>query len=325
MQTKQYTVILLLALCLSAFSSKAILPGDFGKSRPTDSIMNLRYNAPSYPSTLKALAKMDKAMAAKLDSAITYLKSLPAAWPMTKVYQNRMPYLRYRQFNGYTLMVEQEYMLYTKIDDEYPEKLIKTTKPDEPIKYDMVFKPVIYLYPDKEQKIDVNLGFDGTDLYTWPQIDSKQNWNVTAQPDGMLKDATGEEYPYLFWEGVLNNYTWIDKTEGFIVPAGETETFLRDKLKILGLNSREYTDFITFWGPRLRKNKYNLIRFETAAYDKALPLTISPAPESSQRIMMVYKPLNESIDIKPQTLKPFTRKGYTVIEWGGMQMPEIVN
>ena len=321
MQTKQYTVILLLALCLSAFSSKAFFIPDLGKSRPTDSIMNLRYDAPSYPSTLKALSKMDNAMAAKLDSAIIYLKSLPASWPMTQVYQNRMPYIRYRQFNGYTLMVEQEYMLYNKINSEFPAVIVT---PEEP-RMDVVFKPVIYLYPVKEQKIDVNLGFNGTELYTWPQIDNKQNWSVTAQPDGMLKDNAGEEYPYLFWEGVLNDYTWIDKTEGFMVSADETETFLRDKLKILGLNSREDTDFITFWGPRLRKNKYNLIRFETTAYDKALPLTITPAPESSQRIMMVYKGLDEPFEISEQELKPFTRKGYTVIEWGGMAMPEIVN
>lgn len=321
MQTKQYTVILLLALCLSAFASKAILPLDFGKSRPTDSIMNLRYDALSYPKTLKALAKLDKAMAAKLDSAVTYLKSLPGSWPMAQTYQNRMPYLMYRQFNGYTLMVEQEYMLYNKINSEFPAVIVTHEEP----RMDVVFKPVIYLYPVKEQKIDVNLGFDGIELYTWPQIDNKQNWSVTAQPDGMLKDNAGEEYPYLFWEGVLNDYTWIDKTEGFMVSADETETFLRDKLKVLGLNSREYTDFITFWGPRLRKNKFNLIRFETSAYNKEVPLQVSPAPASIQRVFMVYKALDEPIELPEQKLQPFTRKGYTVIEWGGMVMPEIVN
>jgi hypothetical protein len=186
-------------------------------------------------------------------------------------------------------------------------------------------KPVIYLYPEKEMDINVTLKFESEELYTWPKVDDNLGWNVTAQPNGMLKDASGEEYPYLFWESITTDYKWVDFSEGFVVAADETENFLRDKLKLLGLNSREYTDFITFWGPKLRKNKYNLIRFETDAYNLAMPITIEPAPASIQRVFMVYKSLNSPLILPLQKLEPFTRKGYTVIEWGGMVMPEIVN
>jgi len=227
--------------------------------------------------------------------------------------------LRYWRFDGFALMVEQEYMQYVKINAEYPDKPV-----EQPIQ-NMVFKPVIYLYPEKEQPVNVNLGFIGTDLYTWPKIDAKNNWNVSAQRDGMLKDAADEEYPYLFWEGKMDDYTWIGRNEGFCVPAQNTETFLLEKLKLLGLNARERTDFITYWAPKLRQNSYNMIRFETTAYTKASPLTITPKPESTQRILMVYKALEEPVVVKEQVLIPFARKGFTVIEWGGMAMPEIVN
>jgi hypothetical protein len=40
---------------------------------------------------------------------------------------------------------------------------------------------------------------------------------------------------------------------------------------------------------------------------------------------MVYKGLEEPITVKEQVLKPFTRKGFTLIEWGGAELPEILN
>jgi hypothetical protein len=309
----------LLFVALVLTSSTTITSHERQKPSTLDSLLRLRYNAANHSSVIKAIEKLDKPQSQKLDSAVSFLNALPGCWAMSDVYRNRMNFLTYYQISGFAAVVKQEYELFDKIEGQFPMQL-----QDDPSMY-IVDKPVIYLYPEKEQKISVNLGFDGTELYTWPQIDNKQNWTVTAQPDGMLKDNAGEEYPYLFWEGKMNSYAWVNMNEGFVVEANETETFLRDKLKVLGLNSREYTDFITFWSPRLRKNKFNLIRFETSAYNKEVPLQVSPAPESSQRILMVYKGLEEPISVKEQVLKPFTRKGYTLIEWGGTAMPEIVN
>lgn len=285
-----------------------------------DSLLSLNYNPQNYTGTVAEITKLDKVLGQKIDSAIKYVNSLSSTWAMAPVYQYRMYNLIYRQLVGYVVMVKQEYGVFNKIESEYP----KTTPADPRYQLE-VDKPVIYLYPTKETKINVSLGFKGADLYTWPKIEAKNNWNVTAQPDGMLKDAAGEEYPYLFWEGKMDNFNWVDMNEGFVVPFSETETFFRDKLKFLGLNSREYTDFITFWAPKMQANPYNFIRFETTAYIGEVPLTVTPQPESSQRILMVYKGLEEPITVKEQVLKPFTRKGYTLIEWGGTTMPTIVN
>ena len=46
-------------------------------------------------------------------------------------------------------------------------------------------------------------------------------------------------------------------------------------------------------------------------------LVITPKPDSLLRVFMVYKPLQQKITVPEQELKPFTRKGFTVVEWGG--------
>jgi endoglucanase len=35
---------------------------------------------------------------------------------------------------------------------------------------------------------------------------------------------------------------------------------------------------------------------------------------------MVYVPLEEEVDIEPQQLENFERKGFTVVEWGGSEI-----
>jgi hypothetical protein len=289
-----------------------------------DSLLNLIFNPGTFTSTVRQIAKYDKVQSLKIDSAITYLYTIDYNWAMTGPYRERMKTLQYRQLHSYALLVEQEYMIWQKIQKEYPYRFIPNERKDDNIRVQPL-KPVIYLYPEKEMDISVNLKFDSEELYTWPKVDANLGWSVNAKPDGMLTDAAGNEYPYLFWESETTDYKWVDFSDGFVIKAEDTENFLRDKLKYLGLNSREFTDFITFWAPRLRQNKYNLIRFETAGYNNAMPITVHPAPESMQRIFMVYKALDAPIDLPTQTLQSFSRKGYTVIEWGGMVMPDIIN
>ena len=60
-------------------------------------------------------------------------------------------------------------------------------------------KPVIYLYPEEETEVSVTLGLRRTLTATWPAYED--GWQVTAQPDGTLHEAAGNEYSYLFWEG----------------------------------------------------------------------------------------------------------------------------
>jgi hypothetical protein len=90
-------------------------------------------------------------------------------------------------------------------------------------------------------------------------------------------------------------------------------------LDIIGLTRREANEFIMFWLPQMENNAYNLIHFSTDEYEEIAQLKISPKPESILRIMMVWSPLDQQIEIPQQNLYDLKveRNGFTVVEWGG--------
>lgn len=183
-----------------------------------------------------------------------------------------------------------------------------------------VAKPVIYLYPETKTDIQVRLDFDGDLVADYPAYNYDiGGWDVTAKPDGTLYNhADGLEYSYLFWEG--KSYEEFDIDKGFVVPGKETVKFLQEKLAYLGLTPKEYNEFIVYWYPLMMNNQYNLIYFAGDDYTDMAPLTITPKPDSIQRVFMVFKPLKRAIEIDEQILTPFKRTGFTVIEWGGAEI-----
>lgn len=176
-------------------------------------------------------------------------------------------------------------------------------------------KPAIYLNPEQACKVTVKLNYDGELICTYPEY--HDGWTVMARPDGVLMDESGREYNYLFWEGVSE--ADYDMSRGFVVAGEDTAVFLEEKLAELGLNDREAGDFITYWLPRMQGNTYNLVTFQTDAYTERAELDITPEPDSMLRVFMVYKPLEEPISVEEPELPGFQRRGFTVIEWGGME------
>lgn len=179
-------------------------------------------------------------------------------------------------------------------------------------------KPVIYLYPEKEQEVSVKVDLKGRFTYTYPQYNN--GWKVTAKPYGtIINKEDGMEYSYLFWEGELQ-MPGLSFDKGFVVKGGDTTKFLQEKLTLIGLTPRERNEFIVYWAPKMQNNKYNLITFAGKEYEEAAPLDISPAPDSILRVFMVYRSLEEALELEPQEIKPFERKGFTVVEWGGTEV-----
>ena len=177
-------------------------------------------------------------------------------------------------------------------------------------------KPVIYLYPEQETEVEVQLDYDGTLVCTYPEYNN--GWKVVAQPDGTLCDESGKTYSYLFWEGDAD--ATYDFTKGFVVKGSETAEFLEGKLEEIGLNAKEANEFIVYWLPRMQENKYNLITFQTEAYTDVAKLHITPEPDSVLRVFMAYKELEKPIEIEEPVIAPFERKGFTVVEWGGAEV-----
>lgn len=182
---------------------------------------------------------------------------------------------------------------------------------------DTVFaKPVIYLYPEQEIEVSVQLDYDGELTCTYPAYED--GWSVTAQPDGTLTDEAGKQYSYLFWEGETD--VEYDMSRGFVVKGSDTAEFLQEKLSYLGLTPREYNEFIVYWLPKMQDHPYNLIAFQQEAYTDSAALTISPQPDSILRVFMAYQPLEQPVEIEEQVLAPFAREGFAVVEWGGTEI-----
>lgn len=100
----------------------------------------------------------------------------------------------------------------------------------------------------------------------------------------------------------------------------DTKKFLQEKLSEMGLNPREYNEFIVYRFPQMQDNAYNLIHFAGEQYTATAPLTITPEPDSMLRVFMVWKALEESIIIEEQKLEPFQRTGFSVVERGGSKI-----
>ena len=187
--------------------------------------------------------------------------------------------------------------------------------PDDPNLW-VAKKPLIYLYPTEDMQVSVKLGNPGKLTSTYPAYND--GWNVFAKKDGtLIKD--GRSYYGLYWEGA--NYIAEQTNEGFIVAGKDSAKFLEEKLAQLGLTEREANEMIIYWLPQLEKNAYNYIRFDlNDVMDEYMPLSVSPKPDTTIRVMMVFKGLKNSVAVREQKLSAPERKGFVVVEWGGSEI-----
>jgi len=176
-------------------------------------------------------------------------------------------------------------------------------------------KPVIYLYPQKETQVKVQV--DAQITKSEPTYPS-QGWLVTAKPNGELT-YQNQSYPYLFWEGLGNGIYPDYKDRGTLVSQKDLISTVYKQLSQLGLNQKESADFMEFWQPRLPKTPYvRLTWLNTKDMDTLAPLNVSPRPDTSIRVFLEFEGLDQPITLKPQKLAAPERKGFTLIEWGGL-------
>ena len=178
-------------------------------------------------------------------------------------------------------------------------------------------KPVIYLYPEEETDVSVQVSFPFGGEFTCTYPDYGGCWNVTAKPDGTLYDADGNEYYCLYWEGV--GYDPMTGEDGFCVAGADTAAFLREKLMYIGLTAREANEFIIYWLPKMQYNPYNIISLYTEEYAECVPLDVSPMPDTQIRVFMTYRASDTPVDIPAQELPHYERTGFTLVEWGGRE------
>ena len=174
----------------------------------------------------------------------------------------------------------------------------------------------LYLYPEEEMQVSVDLTLDGKLTCTYPAYNN--GWTVTASPDGTLTDAKGQTYNYLYWEG--ETYAQYDLSKGFCVKGEDTAAFLEDAFDKLGLTRREANEFIVYWLPLMEQNEYNIISFQTDIYTDAAQLEVNPAPDTLIRVFMAWQASETAVDLQEQELTAPERNGFTVVEWGGTEL-----
>lgn len=165
-----------------------------------------------------------------------------------------------------------------------------------------------YFYP--EEAADITVRLERAEDLNWAYPAYGEGWRFTAHPDGTLTEG-GRTFYSLYREE--NGKTGWPMEEGFCVAGDETAAFLEDAAGQLGLTPRETQDLILRFGPQMADNRWNLICFHVVGMEP----DITPAPDAAIRIVMIWKSLEEPVEIDPQVLTAPRRPGFTAVELGG--------
>ena len=226
--------------------------------------------------------------------------------------------IKEKHFDG-VANLEYEHIFCFKLSKKENENNIIIQKKIKSIDCGGALKPIIYLYPTEETQVNVQLGNKERITCSYPKYTT--GWNVIAQPNGDLKDIDTNKSLYSLYYESNNVVEFKVEKDGFIVKGEDSAEFLEEKLKILRLTDREAEEFIIYWLPKLEANKYNYIRFATREeIDANMPLTITPEPDTTIRILMEYKGLENTIEVEEQSLETPERKGFVAVEWGGTEI-----
>ena len=105
----------------------------------------------------------------------------------------------------------------------------------------------------------------------------------------------------------------------WVVERGEVPEWLEATLLDMGLNETETADFLEFWLSRMKAAPYYRIGFHgTNVMDIIAPLSLSVKPDRIFRILMDFDELDRPEPSNPPQYRTFIRKGFTVVEWGGV-------
>lgn len=183
---------------------------------------------------------------------------------------------------------------------------LENEEPPYPVK-----KPAIYLYPAKKSIVNVSLRINGTITKTIPAYN--EGWRVTANPEGMIEGT----YDYLFYEADLKTIS-LPK-EGWVVAHNELNRWFDLNLAKLGLNAKEKKQFKEYWMKELPSAPYYKIQLLDEQFlSDNMALTITPKPDAILRLNFYFTPMKQAVTIKEPPIKPFIRKGFIAVEWGGI-------
>lgn len=178
-------------------------------------------------------------------------------------------------------------------------------------------KPAIYLYPEKQQYINVRVQTKGYLTYTDPKY-PLLGWTTLANPDGRLL-VDGKKYEYLYYESKVPDSEIRKPEKGYVVPNSDLSNLYSVLLPKLGLDWDQTNDFKQYWEKTLPDAPYYFVGvMNQEDIDAIEPLIITPKPVTVIRVRLYFEALDKPIDAKEPSLQTPKREGFTVVEWGGM-------
>jgi predicted nucleic acid-binding protein len=175
-----------------------------------------------------------------------------------------------------------------------------------------VLKPNIYLYPEKEQSVQLTFRYPQQLTRVIP--DYVNYWKVIATPAGFLDDT----YDFLFYEALVQE-VFFQKDFGWKLPVNDRETSLEEILDLYRFNEQEKYDFMEFWLSKLDPTiEYLVYPQETEIIDWVMPVDVTPEPARSYRLWFHFIPADGSDIVEPDTVEVIIRERFTLVEWGGM-------
>ena len=179
-------------------------------------------------------------------------------------------------------------------------------------------KPAIYLYPKEKTKVDVKINPKGKVTLTIPNY-PENGWKVTAYPDGKI-ESNNASYNYLYYEAKIPNELIENKTkQGYVVSYNELDSTLKTLLPKIGLNNKEENEFLDYWLKALPKSPFYFVGVVPQdLLNEISPLDLNPKPDTLIRVTLYFKPLDAKIKVDPPLIQKIERKGFTVVEWGGL-------
>ena len=176
-------------------------------------------------------------------------------------------------------------------------------------------KPVIYLYPETPLQVSVKVA--ANIRLSDPQY-PQSGWSVLADPSGKIT-YQGREYPYLFWDGTGKGVYPDVRDQGVVVAGSQVGATLKDQLSQLGLNAREAADFMEFWLPLIPDSPFvRLTWLGTEDMNRLAPLEVTPRPDTVIRVFLEFEGMDRVTVLTPQKLNSPARRGFTLVEWGGL-------
>lgn len=169
--------------------------------------------------------------------------------------------------------------------------------------------PNIYLYPETEMDVSVELSFPSGGNVIESEPPYGEGWHVYVSPAGIIDGV----HEYLFYEATLNSPVGFDAA--WLLDGSDLEREFRVLLGRLGFVGREIDDFVGYWVPILDDSPWYAVYPQDA--NSMITLDIFPVPDNILRALFFIRPLDKPLSIaEPPYPESFVRDGFTVAEWG---------